>query len=69
MATRIRRDCAQLILRMEPAERDRIRAVIPHGSLNSFAKGLLLQHVETVQPTESDPDSPHPGLPLENTAA
>src|SRR5512144_2952884 len=39
---RVRRDCAQLNLRMEPVERDRIQAVIPYGTLNSITIQLLL---------------------------
>ncbi len=42
MSKRIRRDSAQLNLRMETAERDLIRAAIPYGSVNAVAVQLLL---------------------------
>lgn len=49
MDKRIRRDCAQLNLRMEPAERDRIQAVIPYGSLNSITIQLLMDYVQLLE--------------------
>ena len=64
MATQIRRDCAQVILRMEPGERERIRAAIPRGSLNSIARRLLMEYAQAV-----DTNGPRPQLPLEDTAA
>ncbi len=63
MATaRVRRDCAQLLLRMEPAERARIREGIPHGELNRIAVQLLMEYAEQqAQERQS--------LPLEDSAA
>lgn len=51
MATtkRPRRDSAQVILRMEPADRARIQAAIPRGSLNSVARQLLLDYARAVE--------------------
>ncbi len=49
MSTRERRDSAQLILRMEPAVRDRIRRAIPRGQLNAFTIDLLLRHAQEVE--------------------
>lgn len=64
MATRTRRDCAQFNLRMEPAERDRIRAAIPRGSFNSVTIQLLMDYVRLVEA-----NAERPQLPLEDTAA
>ena len=61
---RIRRDCAQLNLRMETADRDRIRAAIPHGSLNAIAIQLLLDYARQIEGQHA-----HPQLPLEDSAA
>lgn len=64
MATKTRRDCAQLLLRMEPAERDRIRAAIPRGSFNAVALQLIMDYVRELEARDSRPQ-----LPLEDTAA
>jgi hypothetical protein len=49
VATRCRQDCAQLNLRLKPAERDRIRRAIPRGSLNAVAIQLLLDYVKVLE--------------------
>lgn len=64
MPKRIRRDCAQLNLRMEPAERARIRAAIPPGSLNAIAIQLLMDYARALEGNDS-----HPQLPLKGSAA
>ncbi len=64
MATETRRACAQLLLRVEPSERDRIRAAIPRGSFNAVAAQLIMDYVRLI---EANADSPQ--LPLEDTAA
>lgn len=64
MSTTTRRDCAQLNLRMETAERDRIRAAIPKGSLNAVAIQLLLDYARMIEI-----DATQPPLPTEDTAA
>ena len=64
MPKRIRRDCAQLNLRMEPAERARIRSAIPPGSLNAIAIQLLLNYAQELETQRS-----RPKLPLEDSAA
>lgn len=46
-ARRIRQDSVQVILRMEPEERARLRAVIPRGELN--AVDLLLRYAAEVE--------------------
>jgi hypothetical protein len=43
VATRERRDSAQLAVRMTPAERDKIRRAIPKGELNSLVVSMLLR--------------------------
>ena len=58
MARKIRRDCAQLNLRMETAERDRIRRSIPRGSLNSVAVQLIMDYVQMLEIHHSGPHSP-----------
>lgn len=64
MSKRIRRDCAQLNLRMETAERELIRAAIPYGSINSIAVQLLLDYARAL-----NANGPRPRLPMEDTAA
>ena len=64
MARKIRRDCAQLNLRMETFERDRIRAAIPRGSLNAVAIQLLLDYAQMIEANRTQPL-----LPTEDTAA
>lgn len=64
MAKRMRRDCAQILLRMEPAERARIRAAIPKGSLNAVAIQLLMGYAQMI-----DANGSRPPLPKEDTAA
>ena len=64
MAQRIRRDCAQLNLRMETAERARIRAAIPRGSFNAVAIQLIMDYVQMIEANSS-----RPPLPREDTAA
>lgn len=64
MPKKVRRDCAQINLRMEPAERDRIQAAIPYGSLNSTAIQLLMDYARQL---EANNARPHP--PLEDPAA
>ncbi len=61
-SARVRRDCAQLILRMEPAERQRIRQGIPRGQLNQVAIALLTAYADEQAATRQQ-------LPLEDTAA
>lgn len=61
---RLRRDCAQLNLRMETAERDRIRAAIPRGSLNAVAIQLLLDYALSLEA-----NAPRPASPIEDPAA
>lgn len=58
MATEVRRDSAQLLLRMEPAERDRIRAVIPHGSFNPVALRLIMDYVRALEARNTRPQLP-----------
>ncbi len=48
-ARRIRQDSVQVILRMEPEERARLRAVIPRGDLNAVAVDLLLRYAAEVE--------------------
>jgi hypothetical protein len=62
--TTTRRDCAQLNLRMEPAERDRIRAAIPRGSLNPVVIQLIMDYVRVIEAS-----APRPQLPMEDSAA
>ena len=50
------------MLRMEPAERERIRAAIPHGELNSIAVRLLTQYADEQARRREQ-------LPLEDSAA
>ena len=64
MPTTTRRDSAQLNLRMEPAERDRIRAAIPRGSLNPVVIRLIMDYVQTIESQSSRLD-----LPMEDSAA
>jgi hypothetical protein len=64
VAMKTRRDCAQLLLRMEPAERDRIRASIPRGSFNAVAIQLIMDYVQALEA-----NAPCPKLPLEDPAA
>ncbi len=64
MAKRIRRDCAQLNLRMETAERDLIQAAIPRGSVNAVALQLLLDYARAV-----NANSTRSHVPREDTAA
>jgi hypothetical protein len=64
VAKRMRRDCAQILLRMEPAERARIRAAIPRGSLNAVAIRLLLDYAQMIEA-----NSPRPPSPVEGSAA
>jgi hypothetical protein len=49
---------------MEPAERDRIRAAIPHGSLNPVVIQLIMDYVRLVEANAARPE-----LPLEDPAA
>jgi hypothetical protein len=58
MATKTRRKCAQLLLRVEPAERNRIQASIPRGSFNSVATQLIMDYVRVLETHGSDPHSP-----------
>ena len=64
MAKRIRQDCAQILLRMESAERDLIRAAIPYGSVNAVAVQLLLDYARAV-----NANGTRPQVPREDTAA
>ena len=64
MGRRIRRDCAQLNLRMETAERNRIRAAIPRGSLNAVAIQLLMDYAQLLEA-----NAPRPTAPTEDPAA
>lgn len=64
MVKKIRRDCAQLNLRMEIAERDLIQAAIPRGSVNTVAVQLLLDYARALKVNGS-----RPSLPPEDTAA
>lgn len=64
MGKRIRRDSAQLNLRLEPAERDRIRAAIPRGSFNAVATQLLMDYVQMIEARSSQTS-----VPREDTAA
>ncbi len=59
---RSRQPRAQLLLRMDPAERERIRAGFPHGSLNAAAVELLLKHADEQARNRQS-------LPLEDSAA
>jgi hypothetical protein len=59
---RYRQDSAQLNLRLRQAERDRIRAAIPKGSLNAVAIQLLLDYAQMIEANSSHP-------PLEDPAA
>ncbi len=57
-----RPDNAQLLLRMDPATRARIREGIPHGSLNAVAIRLLTEYAaEQIRLRDC--------LPLEDSAA
>jgi hypothetical protein len=49
MATTKRRDSAQVTLRMQPQDRDAIRAAIPPGELNAVARRLLLDYAREVR--------------------
>lgn len=49
MTTPPRRDSAQILLRMEPDVRARIRRAIPKGQLNGLAIELLLRHAQEVE--------------------
>ena len=49
MATRTRRDCAQVMLRMTPSERDRIQRAVPRGSLNAVAIQLLMDYARALE--------------------
>ena len=64
MGKRYRQDSAQLNLRLRQAERDRIRAAIPRGSLNSVAIQLLLDYTQMIEAR-----SANTRLPTEDTAA
>ena len=59
-----RKDSVQLNLRLRQAERDRIRAFIPRGSLNAVAIQLLLDYVGVLEAQGSCPQ-----LPMEDPAA
>ena len=58
VAAKTRRQCSQILLRVEPAERDRIRRSIPRGSLNSVAVQLIMDYVQMLEIHHSDPHSP-----------
>jgi hypothetical protein len=62
MPRRYRQDSVQLNLRLRQAERDRIRAFIPRGSLNAVAIQLLLDYTQMIEANSSRP-------PLEDSAA
>ncbi len=49
MATTKRRDSAQVTLRMQPSDRDAIRAAIPPGELNAVARRLLLAYAREIR--------------------
>jgi hypothetical protein len=53
MGTKTRRASAQILLRLEPAERDRVRAAIPRGSVNAVATQLLMDYVEMIEARSS----------------
>lgn len=73
MVVKTRRACAQILLRLTPAERDRVRAVIPKGSLNAVTIQLLMDYVRQLEAYGFPPQpmtTPDPAqLPLEDPAA
>ena len=64
MSKRVRRDSAQLNLRLEPADRARIRAAIPRGSVNAVATQLIMDYVQLVEASNT-----HPAPTREDSAA
>ncbi len=64
MGKRVRGDSAQLNLRLEPADRARIRAAIPRGSVNAVTTQLIMDYVRLVEASNT-----HPGPTREDSAA
>ncbi len=55
---RVRRDTAQVVLRMEPEERAVIREACPHGTLNAVALRLLLDYARGARRLPLDEGGP-----------
>ncbi len=46
---RVRQDTVGVLLRMEPADRERLHAAIPRGQLNAVAVDVLLRYVDDLE--------------------